>query len=128
MAKKEKSKKQKLKSASSAAELSDNHVPNTTEDFSRSIKKVGVVKALKNVKNGIAEVLNNTDLKLSIALATVYAVAIIIQEDDDEWNALCEATEWADHPKAKPKRDDPLRAAVRLSSKSMRPSSRLWYS
>ncbi len=115
MAKKEKSKKQKLKSASSAAELSDNYVSNKTEDFSRSIKKVGVVKALKNVKNGIAEMLNNTDLNLSIALATVYAAAIIVQEDDDEWNALCEAKEWADHPKAKPKRDDPLRAAVRLA-------------
>ncbi len=115
MAKKEKSKKQKLKSASSAAELSDNQVPNAANDLFRSIKEVGVVKALKNAKDGIADLLSNTDLKLATTLATVYAAAIIVQEDDDEWSALCEAKEWIDHPKAKPKRDDPLRAAVRLA-------------
>ncbi|MCZ7856387.1 hypothetical protein O9X81_07150 [Agrobacterium salinitolerans] len=115
MAKKEKSKKQKQKSASSAAELSGNRASNERDDLFRSIKEVGVVRALNNVKDGIADLLSNTDMKLATTLATVYAAAIIVQEDDDEWTALCEAKEWVDHPKAKPKRDDPLRATVRLA-------------
>jgi hypothetical protein len=113
MAKKTKQKKQK--DTNGVAKLRDNHASNERDEFLRSIKEAGVVNTLKTANRGISEVLNNTDQKLSSMLAKVYGVAMIVQEDDDEWNALCEANEWVNHPKAKPKRDDPLRAAVRLA-------------
>ncbi|AUC08844.1 hypothetical protein BLX90_00620 [Rhizobium sp. Y9] len=113
MAKKTKQKKQK--DTNGVSKLRDNHASNERDEFLRSIKEAGVVNTLKTANRGISEVLNNTDQKLSSMLAKVYGVAMIVQEDDDEWNALCEANEWVNHPKAKPKRDDSLRAAVRLA-------------
>lgn len=75
----------------------------------------GVVAALRSTKQGIADLLLNTDESLSIKLAVVFAAALIVQEDDDEWDELCAADEWVEHPKLKPKRTDPLRATLRLA-------------
>lgn len=75
----------------------------------------GVVAALRGQKQGISDLLHNTDRALSIKLAVVYGAGLIIESDEDEWNALCAAQEWIDHPKVKPKRTDPLRAVLRLA-------------
>ncbi|ANP88275.1 hypothetical protein [Rhizobium leguminosarum] len=75
----------------------------------------GVVAALRGQKQGISDLLHNTDRALSIKLAVVYGAGLIVERDDDEWHALCAAQEWIDHPKVKPKRTDPLRAVLRLA-------------
>ncbi|TAU81972.1 hypothetical protein ELH50_01300 [Rhizobium ruizarguesonis] len=80
-----------------------------------ALEKEGVVAALRGTKQGIADLLQNTDLALSIKLAVVYGAGLIVENDDDEWNSLCEAEEWIDHPKLKPKRVDALRAVLRLA-------------
>ncbi|MDK4733541.1 hypothetical protein [Rhizobium sp. CNPSo 3490] len=75
----------------------------------------GVVAALRGQKQGISDLLHNTDRALSIKLAVVYGAGLIVERDEDEWHALCAAQEWIDHPKVKPKRSDPLRAVLRLA-------------
>ncbi|MBY4617814.1 hypothetical protein [Rhizobium redzepovicii] len=75
----------------------------------------GVVPALRSANKGIADLLQNTDQALTTKLAVVYGAALILAEDDEQWDELCAADEWAQHPKLKPNRDDPLRAALRLA-------------
>ncbi|MBY3202025.1 MULTISPECIES: hypothetical protein [Rhizobium] len=75
----------------------------------------GVVAALRGQKQGISDLLHNTDRALSIKLAVVYGAGLLVERDEDEWHSLCAAQEWIDHPKVKPKRTDPLRAVLRLA-------------
>lgn len=86
-----------------------------TRDALETLGKQGVVKALRGQKQGIAELLHNTDCSLWIKLSVVYGAGLIVETDDDQWQALCEAEEWIDHPKLKPKRNDALRYVLRLA-------------
>lgn len=81
----------------------------------KAISAQGVVAALRGQKQGIGDLLRNTDRALSIKLSVVYAAGLVVEADDDEWEALCGAEEWIGHPKLKPKRDDALRAVLRLA-------------
>ncbi|MBB3393788.1 hypothetical protein [Rhizobium sp. BK060] len=85
------------------------------KDALKVLERQGVLTALRGAKEGIEDLLQNTDQALSVKLAVVYGAGLIVEEDDDEWNALCGATEWVKHPKVKPNRADALRAVLRLA-------------
>lgn len=84
-------------------------------DALKALEEEGVVAALRSTKEGIADLLLNTDHSLSIKLAVVYGAGLIVEADDEEWHSLCAAEEWADHPKLKPDRSDPFRAVLRMA-------------
>lgn len=96
----------------------DTALPDTQAETIEALKALstqGVVAALRGQKQGIGDLLQNTDRALSIKLSVVYAAGLVVEANDDEWEALCGAEEWIGHPKLRPKRDDALRAVLRLA-------------
>lgn len=81
----------------------------------RALQEHGVVQALQDAKRDITQILHNSDEALAIKLAVVYGAGQLVSQDESSWNALCSVSEWAKHPKLKPKRTDPLRAVLRLA-------------
>lgn len=89
----------------------------TTELFDalKGLEQQGATKALLKAQKGISHLLINTDRALLDKLAVVYAAARVLRQVDDEWNEFAALPDWRNHPKVKPKRENPLHAAIRLA-------------
>jgi hypothetical protein len=112
------SKKKKPKQAHKGKQVEGNALLGTEAAVRKGLHALstnGVVQTLRVAKTGIADVLAQSDRSLITKLAIVYGAGLVAQEDDDEWKALCEVEDWVDHPKLRPKRNDALRAVLRLA-------------